>query len=321
MKKLKLKIPLLWMISLMVLSILLTACGQEKQASGKNKEVTIGYQKNGTTLTLKNKEALQKELEKEGYKVTWAEFNTGSSILEALNAGSIDFAGAGDIPSLFALAKGSDFKYIASSPSSPSSQGILVGNDSQIKSVKDLKGKKIAFNNASIAQYLLYRSLKSVGLTMNDVEPVILNPPEASLAFEQRKVDAWVVWDPYLTVAESKGNIVLHDVPKVPYRSFYFATSKFIKEHPDIVKKFIKYTGDAGKEIDTNPANAAKLLEKETDIPKKTWEKVLNKGKSTIQYMNPSTIQDLQEQSDDLYKIGLTNKKVNVKNYVWNPNN
>jgi sulfonate transport system substrate-binding protein len=320
MRKMKRHHSLILLVPLLVLSILLSACGQEKQTTAKTQEVHIGYQKNGTTLTVKNNQELQKELEKEGYKVTWSEFNTGSSILEALNAGSIDFAGAGDIPSIFALSKGSDFKYIASAPSSPTSQGILVSKDSQIKSLKDLKGKKIAFNKASIAQYLLTRSLASVGLSENDVIPVYLNPPDASVAFEQGKVDAWVVWDPYLTVAESKGNVIL-DTPNVPYRSFFFTRSTFAKDHPDIVKTFIKYTEKAGKEIDNNPSNAAKLLEKETNIPKQTWEKVLKKGKSTIQYMDKKTIQDLQVQSDDLLKIGLTNKTVKIQDFVWYPKN
>ncbi|WP_338448891.1 aliphatic sulfonate ABC transporter substrate-binding protein [Niallia oryzisoli] len=307
----------LLLISLLLLSLILSACGQTAETSGNKKEINIGYQKNGTTLSLKNKQALQKDLEKEGYEVKWSEFNTGSSILEALNARSIDFATAGDIPSIFALSKGSDFKYIASEPSSPASQGILVGKDSHIKSVKDLKGKKIAFNKASISQYLLTQSLHSVGLSIDDVEPVFLNPPDASVAFEQGEVDAWVVWDPYLTVSESKGNTILSDIPNVPYRGFYFTTTEFAEEHPELVEKFVEHLAQIGKEIDQNPVEAAKLLNKETNIPQETWEKVLTKKKSDVNYMDQQVVQDLQAQADNLYKIGLTDKNVEIKDYVW----
>ncbi|MDM5281907.1 aliphatic sulfonate ABC transporter substrate-binding protein [Peribacillus frigoritolerans] len=309
----------LLLISLLILALFLTACGKAAGTVGNNKEINIGYQKNGTSLTLKNKQALQKDLEKEGYKVKWSEFNTGSSILEALNAGSIDFAGAGDIPSIFALAKGSDFKFIASEPSSPSSQGILVGKDSQIKSLEDLKGKKVAFNKASISQYLLNQSLDSVGLAMSDVEPVYLNPPDASVAFEQGEVDAWVVWDPYMTVSESKGNTILKNKDGVPYRTFYFSSSKLANEHPEIVGKFVEHLADAGKEIDQNPTKAAALLQKETNIPKKTWEKVLNRKTSDVNFIDEEAVQDLQAQADILLKIGLTEKAVNIDDYVWNP--
>ncbi|MBO0997474.1 aliphatic sulfonate ABC transporter substrate-binding protein [Bacillus sp. SD075] len=307
------------LFSILILALFLTACGKAAGTVGNNKEINIGYQKNGTSLTLKNKQALQKELEKEGYKVNWSEFNTGSSILEALNAGSIDFAGAGDIPSIFALSKGSDYKFIASEPSSPSSQGILVGIDSQIKSLEDLKGKKIAFNKASISQYLLNQSLDSVGLDMSDVEPVYLNPPDASVAFEQGEVDAWVVWDPYMTVSESKGNNILKNKASVPYRTFYFSSSKLANEHPEIVEKFVEHLADAGKEIDQNPTKAAALLQKETSIPKKTWEKVLNRKMSDVNFINEEAVQDLQAQADILLKIGLTEKAVNIDDHVWNP--
>lgn len=309
---------LLFSISLL-LSMILTACGQTERTSANKQTINLGYQKNGTTLSLKQKQELQKELEEMGYTVKWSEFNTGSSILEALNAGSIDFATAGDIPSIFALSKGSDFKYIAGEPSSPASQGILVSKDSGIKSVKDLKGKKIAFNKASISQYLLTQSLRSVGLTIDDVEPVFLNPPDASIAFEQGDVDAWVVWDPYLTVAESKGNVILNDIPKFPYRSFYFTTSQFAKAHSDIVKLFVKHVAQVGKEIDKNPIEAAKLLNEATNIPEDTWEKVLERKKNDVHYMDQQAIDDLQAQADNLVKIGLTKQKVKIKDHVWFP--
>jgi sulfonate transport system substrate-binding protein len=320
MRSMKLSKNILLIINFLVFSLLLASCGKTEETSGKNKEINIGYQKNGTTLLLKHKQELQKELEKEGYKVTWSEFNTGSSILEALNAGSIDFAGAGDIPSIFALEKGSNFKYIASEPSSPSSEGILVRKDSGIKSLEDLKGKRIAFNKASIAQYLLTKALESVGLSMDDVEPVYLNPPEASIAFEQGEVDAWVVWDPYMTVAESKGNIVLKDATGiVPYRTFYFSTPEMAKKHPEIVKKFVEHLSNAGKQINNAPTEAASLLQKATNIPAETWEKVLKNKKSDVHFMDEKAVHDLQAEADDLLKIGLIKKQVQIEDHVWYP--
>ncbi|WP_420768630.1 aliphatic sulfonate ABC transporter substrate-binding protein [Parageobacillus thermoglucosidasius] len=320
MRSMKRSKHILWIIHFLVFSLLLSSCGKAEETGGKNKEIHIGYQKNGTTLLLKHKQELQKELEKEGYKVTWSEFNTGSSILEALNAGSIDFAGAGDIPSIFALEKGSNFNYIASEPSSPSSEGILVRKDSGIQSLEDLKGKRIAFNKASIAQYLLTKALDSAGLSMDDVEPVYLNPPEASIAFEQGEVDAWVVWDPYMTVAESKGHIILKDATGiVPYRTFYFSTPEITKEHPEIVKKFVEHLSNIGKQINHDPTEAAALLQKATNIPAETWEKVLNNKKSDVHFMDEKAVRDLQTEADDLLKIGLIKKQVQIEDYVWYP--
>ncbi|NEU32158.1 aliphatic sulfonate ABC transporter substrate-binding protein [bacterium LRH843] len=303
---------------LFALVLVLAACGAA--ADGNSKEIKIGYQKNGTTLSMKNSKAFKNDFEELGYKVTWSEFNTGSSILEALNAGSIDFAGAGDIPSLFALDKGGSFKYIGSEPDGPTSEGILVGKDSGIDSLEKLKGKKVAFNNASIAQYLLTKSLESVGLTIDDIEVVHLTPPDASIAFGKGDVDAWVVWDPYLAVAESQGNVVLQTAEGlVPYRSFYFSTAEMTDEHPELVKTFVEHLGQIGKDIDNDPEKAARLMEEETKIAAETWEVILKRKNSRIKYIEEDAVRDLQTQVKDLLEIGLIENDMNVKESIWYP--
>lgn len=306
-------------LPLFLMLFLLTACG-DNGGAGKKEDINIGYQKNGTTLTLKAKKVLEKELGEDGYSIKWSEFSTASSILEALNAGSIDIANGGDAPSIMALSKGMDFVYIAGEASATNAEGILVSKESGIKSLEELKGKKIAFNKASISQYLLTQALKSVGLTIDDVEPVFLNPPDASIAFEKGDVDAWVVWDPYMTVAESKGNIVLRDAEGiVPFRSFYFSTSKFADEHPEIVESYVKNVSKVGGSIDENPAEAADLLQKETNIAKDIWSKVLGRKKSDVSFIEDEAINDLQAEADDLLDIGLINKAVTIKDHVWEP--
>lgn len=307
------------MLPLFLMLFLLTACGEDGGA-GKKEDINIGYQKNGTTLTLKAKKILEKELEEDGYSIKWSEFSTASSILEALNAGSIDIANGGDAPSIMALSKGMDFVYIAGEASAANAEGILVSKDSGITSLEELKGKKIAFNKASISQYLLTQALESVDLAMDDVEPVFLNPPDASIAFEKGDVDAWVVWDPYMTVAESKGNIVIQDAEGiVPFRSFYFSTSKFVDEHPEIVESYVKNVAKAGESIDEDPAEAADLLQKETNIAKDIWRKVLGRKKSEVSFIEDEAINDLQAEADDLLKIGLITKAVTIKDHVWQP--
>lgn len=305
------------LLSIFFLTFLLVGCNT---IAGSTDEIKIGYQKSGPMLTLKNNGELQKELEDLGYKVTWSQFNTGSSILEALNSESVDFAGAGDIPSIFALDKGSNFQYIASEPSAPTSEGILVREGSGIQSIEDLKGKKVAFNNASIAQYLLIKALHSVDLSIDDVESVILNPPDASLAFEKGEVDAWVVWDPYLADAESRGNVIIQTAEDiVPFRSFYFATSEIAEESPEVIELFIEHLSKAGKSIDEDPTEAARLLEEETKIPSATWETVLSRKKSNVQYMDDTALEDLEIEAKDLLDIGLIENEIDFTANIWYP--
>lgn len=317
MKKFRVKhiVILFFFVSL---SLLLIACSSS--SGGSKDTINIGYQKNGTTLTLKSNGELEKALEELGYSVNWSEFNTGSSILEALSAGSIDFANVGDVPSIFALDKGSDFKYIGTEPAAPTSEGILVRDDSDIQSLEDLKGKKVAYNNASIAQYLLTKSLHSVGLTIDDIETVHLNPPDASLAFEKGEVDAWVVWDPYFADAESRGNRVIQTAEDmVPYRSFYAATSELTEEAPEVVELYIEHVSKVGKAIDEDPTEAAQLLEEETKIPVDTWTMVLDRKHSNVQYVNDEAVKDLETVAKDLLDIGLIENEIDFSDRVWQP--
>ena len=112
--------------------LFLSACSGNASIaeSDQNSEtIRIGYQKNGTTLLLRQNEQLEQALNEKGYTVEWSEFNTASSVLEALNANSVDFANAGDAPSVMALSKGMDFQFIVTEPSSPHREAILIPED------------------------------------------------------------------------------------------------------------------------------------------------------------------------------------------------
>lgn len=301
--------------------ILLTACGQNtNNGDGRKGTIRIGYQKSGPILLLKKEKRLEDELGKLGYKVEWSEFNTGASILEALNAGSIDFATAGDTPSVFAAAKGMDLKYIAGGPASPSSEGILIKKDSNITSIKDLKGKRVAYNKASISQYFLNEALEEAGLSIEDVESVYLNPPDASLAFEQGEVDAWVIWDPYLASSESKGNKVLQNSAGiVENRTLFMASSSVIKNDEEVVHKVVEELAAAGQEINEDPAEAASLLSEATNLPEEIWIQVLKRKKSDVNYFDQTMTGELQRQADGLQKAKLTEERAEIKEFVWQP--
>lgn len=302
---------------ILVLFLLVTGCAQ---AGGKQKEIKIGYQKGATLLTLKENETFINELEQEGYTVTWSEFNTGSSILEALNAGSIDLANAGDLPALFALAKGSDFQFIASEPDAPGTEGIIVHPDAGIERLEDLKGKRVAFNQASISQYLTIKALDTVDLTVDDIIPVHLDPSDASIAFEKGDVDAWVVWDPYMTVAENSGNTILQTAEDiVVYRSFYLSSPTMTKEHPEAVAIYLKYIQDIGNTINQDQTDAAELMEEVTKVPAATWEIALKRKSLQTEYMGEATVHDLEMQAEDLLEMGLIDTPISFEGKVWYP--
>src|SRR5690606_6937572 len=171
--------------------------------------------------------------------------------------------------------------------------------------------------NASIAQYLLVKALATVDLTLEDITPVILTPPDASIAFEKGEVDAWVVWDPYMTVAESNGHKILQTgAGIVPLRSFYLSSEKMVTEHPELVEVIVKYLGEIGREIDEDPTDATKLMEKLTKVPADTWEISLKRKRTDIKFMDEEAVKDLETQAQDLLDIGLIENKINFEGKI-----
>ena len=303
---------------LLVLLLTLTACGS---SNGDDKKIRIGYQKNGTTLLLKGTGDLEKELKELGYKVEWSEFNTASSILEALNSGAIDLANAGDAPSVMAVSKGMNFKYIAAERSASQTEGILVKKDGNITKIEDLKGKRVAYNKASIAEYLLAVALETVNLTLADVESVILSPADASVAFEKGEVDAWVTWDPFMTVSEAKGNTILTTAEGLlNYRSYYFASEELVDNYPDVVKAYVENIIKIGTAIDKDSTKAAEILEENTGIESSVWVSSYERKTSIPEYINDDVLNDLKTLNDGLYAIDLIEKPVeDFTQSIWQP--
>jgi sulfonate transport system substrate-binding protein len=322
-----------WLAGCWLVAVLMTGCaggntpqsqvqpeGPQESVAEKQGVVRIGYQKTGPILLLKQRQTLEQLLEPQGYTVEWSEFNTGLSVVEALASGNIDFGTVGDAPSIFGLARGLDFVYVASESSAPETEGILVHGDSPIQTIADLKGKKVAYNKASIAQYLLTKALESVGLTMDDVQSVYLVPSDASIAFAQGDVDAWVVWDPYFSVAAANGNRILTDAKGlVPYRTFYLSRQEFVNQHPEVVQSVIGELQKAGEEMNENPHEAAEILSQATRIPVSVWESVLKKKRSDAHFIDQQAIDDLQRLADDFLQMGLIDKSIQVDERAWRP--
>ncbi|HZT55580.1 MAG TPA: PhnD/SsuA/transferrin family substrate-binding protein, partial [Burkholderiaceae bacterium] len=152
-------------------------------------QLRIGFQKSAVNLViLKQQGALEKRFP--GARVSWIEFPAGPQLLEALAVGSLDFGLTGDSPPVFAQAAGKDLLYVGAEPPKPLSSAILVKPDSPLRTLADLKGKRVAFQKGSSAHYLTVRAIEKAGLQWNDFAPIYLAPADARAAFEKGAVDA-----------------------------------------------------------------------------------------------------------------------------------
>lgn len=254
-----------WRLKLIFLAfiiLILAAAAPSWAAGGK---LRIGFQKSSSLLILlKGQGALEKKLAPLGVEVEWHEFTSGLPMLEALNVGALDLsADVADTVPLFAQAAGTDFTYFLQERPSPTAEALVVPKASPIKSVAELRGKKITVPRASGAHYLTVAALKKAGLDFaKDVEISYLQPADARTALESGAVDAWAVWDPFLaTVQTQSGARILADgqAAGVLYTRFYPISSAYLRNNPKVARLVADELTAIGKWVKANPEEAAKV--------------------------------------------------------------
>lgn len=199
-------------------------------AQADDSVIRIGYQKFNTLNILKGTGNLERALKPLGIQVKWHEFAAGPQLLEALNARAIDFGHAADAPTVFAQVAGIDLVYLAAEHPYPKGIALLVPADSPIRSVRELKGQKIAIGRGWNVQYLLVRALEQAGLRYEDIQPVYAtNAADARAAFESGQVQAIGLWDPYLAGQQLSSKVrVLRDGSGLSSnRTFYVASRSY----------------------------------------------------------------------------------------------
>lgn len=305
---------------LLGLLLLFTAgCGNSSAVDSKEKDsdkvIEIGYQKFGTLNFLKAQESLEKKLEPKGYKVNWTEFPGGPQLLEALNIGSLDFGHTGEAPPIFAQAAKAPLVYVANEPPNPKGEAILVPKGSNIKSVKDLKGKKVALNKGSNVHYLLVKALEKEGVQYKDIQPAFLPPADARAAFEKGEVDAWVIWDPFLAEAQRKtgATILIDGTNLVNNREFFLASEQFEKDHKDIVNIILKEIQTAEEWVSGNKTEAAEFLAPQLGMDKETLELVLQRRTYGLEKINQKVVDDQQAIADQFHDLQLIPNEIKVK--------
>lgn len=296
-----------------------TSENTEEQAKADQK-IRIGYQKNGPLIILKNLGSLEKRLEPLGYTVQWHEFQAGPALLEALNAGSIDFGRTGDSPPIFAQASGSSLKYIAVGFSKFKGSGILVKNDSPIQNLEDLKGKKIGFAKGSSSHFLLVKALEKANLKYEDITPAFLSPGDARVAFEQGDIDAWVVWDPFTADTEvaTGARLLVNGEGLTSDRDYFLSSEDFSSKHGDILKVVVEEIQKSSAWANENPEELTKMLSDILGIDEASMKLAVERRVYGVEEeISEEIITEQQSIADTFFELGIIPKKINVKERVF----
>jgi len=276
----------------------------------------IGYQKSASTLVLlKAHGTLEKRLAPLGVKVSWTEFTAGPQLLEGLNVGAIDFAYVGDAPPVFAQAAGADFVYTAYELPAPRAEGVLVAKNSPIKTVADLKGKKIAFNRGSDVHWFIVALLRKNGLDFGDIQPIYLVPADARAALEQGSIDAWAVWDPFLAAAQAQSNArLLADAQGVTsHHEFFLSQREFAQKRQNVIAIVMEELNKEGQWVKQNTAAAAAELAPIQGLDAAIIQASLEHYTHVYEPIDAAVLAEQQRIADAFYELKLIPRKIVTK--------
>jgi len=284
----------------------------------KTTTVQLGFQRIGAPFLLKARsDSLTQALSKQAATASWKEFKTGPALLEAINAKEVDIGYVGETPPVFAQSGGVNFVYVAADLPAPKAEAIIVPKSSPIKTVAELKGKRVALNRGSNVHFLLVKALEKAKLTPSDISVVYLAPGDARPAFETGKVDAWVIWDPFLAAAEQTGARQLVDGEGlVQNRFFYVVRREFAESAPALVRTVLdEYKNLSAWEAE-HTEEAAKLLAESSGVAYEALLASERRHPYGIVTINDEVLNQQQTIADTFAKLELIPKAVRVADAV-----
>ncbi|MGV9229644.1 ABC transporter substrate-binding protein [Streptomyces nigra] len=270
-----------------VLLLPLSACGGDAEAGdGSTVTVTVGYQsKTINTVTagtlLRSLGYFEKQLNSLGdgrtYKVVWQDYATGAPITAQMTAGKIDIGSMGDFPLLINAARGRqlDRPTRLVSVTGYNLRGglntIVTAPDSELTSLKELKGRKVSTSVGSAADGTLVRALRRAGIDPNDgVEKLNQQPAVGASALAAGSADAlsqFVAW-PGLLAYQGKAK-ALYDGAQLNLPTFHGVTARedFAEDRPAVLDAFLKAQAQATDYLNDRPVDAAEKVAEATGLP------------------------------------------------------
>jgi sulfonate transport system substrate-binding protein len=282
------------------------------------KQIRIGYQNNGVLVVARREATLEKHFAAAGIAIDWLVFSSGPPLLEAMNAGSIDFGQVGDTPPIFAQAAGAKIVYVAGQPIT-NGQGILVKPDAGIRTLADLKGKRVGFTKGSSAHNIVVIAIEKAGLQYSDIVPVYLNPPDAAAAFSRDSIDAWAIWDPYFAIGEVRGGgHVLVEASEIgKTNSFYIANRDFAAREPQLLARVVDTLGQTADWAEVHRDNVGRVLAEVTGVDLDIETIAVRRSSFAIGKLTDDIVATQQAVADRFYRLGLIPQAIVVREAVW----
>lgn len=298
----------------------IVSCGEKEKTVDEDKNLVIryAYQPSHSQLIIAEELGFFKEeFEKDNITLESKQFAAGPPIIEAFAAGELDFGMVGDQPAIQGRANNIDLKAIASYSSSEKGNALLATKKSEIKELKDLKGKKIGFTVGSVGHQLLLIYLETAGLNKEDVEMVNLSPSDIFTSLKSNNIDAAITWEPYISMAaESEDIIVVTDSTGYKYSvNLIVGNSEFLKKYPDVTARLLKVLDKSAKWSEEHNEESLDLIQKRSGITKEAMRGSFDKYDKDIS-LNEKRINSVEDTAKYLKENNIIRSEVKIEDLV-----
>ena len=301
-----------------LLAALPALCIAATASAEPSKLLRIGFQKGEPLLVAgKQSRTFEELLNPLGIEVQWVEFQFGPPMLEAMRVNAIDIGAVGDTPPVFAQAAHGDLLYIAAQRAG--GQAILVPPGSNLQTLHDLKGKKVAFGRGSSAHNLTIAALEKAGLSYVDIQPIYLGPADAGAAFERGSIDAWTIWDPYYALFETRPGVrVLAKWTEITEQnSFFMASRTYVEANTATTAKIVNELTNIAGWARTHRPELAALIARETGMPLDAVQRAVDRAPFLVLPINEEIARNQQIVANRFRSLGLIPIDIKISDEVW----
>lgn len=241
-------------------------------------------------------------LKNAGVDVEHIKFSAGPPIFAALRSDSVDLAFFAETPASIMLAQGIPAKVISVAADYGGAMGLVTGKESNIRTVSDLRGKKIAVVRGSAAHYTLGAILRENRMSLNDVELISVDVTNLIPAFQNRNVDAALYWEPWMSrLVQSGGRVLMTNwQAKQPSATMWVARTKWLEQNEATAIAFVKGLDAVNGDIRREPAKVAAVIAEELGLDVASLTQVLtteSRFPTLREMLDPSYVYSIAPQS------------------------
>jgi len=198
------------------------------------------------------------EIEKAtGYKINWRQFGGGGDVIRAMASGDIAIGEAGSAPIATAISQGLDVELFWILEDIAAAEALVARDGSNIKTVADLKGKKVGVPFVSTTHFHLLYAMDLAGLKRTDAQVLNMRPPEIAAAWARGDIDATFIWDPVLATVKQNGKVIVTSGELCQKGKCTFdgliVSKKFAAENPAFMTALVKAIAKADADYRANP--------------------------------------------------------------------